>query len=82
MSLTLASAPRGVLVRITDTASAAGLARRLGELGLRPGAVVQCAQGTAGGGRVVEVAGARLALGRSVLQAVHAEVCPPQQNTP
>lgn len=69
-------------MRITDTSKAAGMARRLGELGVRPGAVVQCAHGTAGGGRVIEVGGARLALGRSVLQSVAAEVLEAEQITP
>lgn len=45
----------------------AGLARRLLRLGLRPGARLKLVQRLAGGGRVISVEGARLALGHAVL---------------
>ena len=40
---------------------------RLAELGLREGASIQVVQRTAGGGRIVGIAGTRLALGAEVL---------------
>lgn len=68
---TLAGAPLGVRVVVTGVrAGDAVPVRRLGELGLRPGASVRCLSRTAGGGRVVDIAGARVALGRDVLRAV------------
>lgn len=48
----------------------AALRRRLAELGLRPGAAITCVQRTAGGGRIVDLAGSRVALGRDVLSMV------------
>lgn len=44
--------------------------RRLAELGLRPGAPVRCVRRTAGGGRIVDVAGSRVALGRDLLERI------------
>lgn len=73
MSTTLDRVPLGMPVRVAASESPADLTRRLAELGVRPGAVVRCLHRTAGGGRVVDVAGARIALGRSVLRAVSAE---------
>ncbi len=73
MSTTLDGAPLGATVRVAATDAPADLARRLAELGLRPGAVVRCVQRTAGGGRIVDVDGARVALGRAVLRSVRAE---------
>lgn len=46
--------------------------RRLGELGLRPGAHVTVAQKTSGGGRVVKLGSTRYALGTEALR--HIEV--------
>jgi ferrous iron transport protein A len=46
------------------------LGRRLAELGLRPGTVVTVLRRTAGGGRVVAVGAARVALGREMLRAL------------
>jgi ferrous iron transport protein A len=77
VSTTLDSAPLGAAVRVAATDVPSDLARRLAELGLRPGAVVRCIQRTAGGGRVVDVDGARVALGRSVLRSVCTEPAPP-----
>jgi ferrous iron transport protein B len=47
------------------------LRRRLAELGLRPGAQVRVVQRTAGGGRIVDVAGSRVALGRGGARGGH-----------
>jgi ferrous iron transport protein A len=45
-------------------------ARRLAELGLRRGAQERVVQRTAGGGRVVAVGGARVALDRATLVGI------------
>lgn len=67
----LATAPLRVALRVDDAGGAPeSLRRRLAELGLRPGAQVRVVQRTAGGGRIVDVAGSRVALGRGVLEAV------------
>ncbi len=47
--------------------------RRLAALGLRRGARVSVVHGTIGGGRIVSVAGARIALGREVLACLYVE---------
>lgn len=47
--------------------------RRLAALGLRRGAQVRLVHRTAGGGRVVNVAGARIALDREMLSRLHVE---------
>jgi ferrous iron transport protein A len=44
----------------------------LAELGLRPGSVVTVLRRTAGGGRIVGVGDARVALGRRLLAALPA----------
>ncbi len=77
MSTTLDRAPLGAAVRVSGADTPADLTRRLAELGVRAGAVVRCLQRTAGGGRVVDVAGARIALGREVLRAVRTEPAGP-----
>lgn len=77
MSTTLDRAPLGAPVRVCASDASADLTRRLAELGLRAGAVVRCLQRTAGGGRVVDVAGTRVALGREVLRAVRTEPAGP-----
>ncbi|MDA8439452.1 MAG: FeoA family protein [Propionibacterium sp.] len=45
--------------------------RRLAALGVRRGARVHVVHRTTGGGRIVSVAGARIALGRDVLERIH-----------
>lgn len=47
--------------------------RRLAALGLRRGAQVELVNRTAGGGRVVSVAGSRIALDRSMLERLYVE---------
>lgn len=49
------------------------LTRRLSSLGLRRGAQLRLVQRLAGGGRVVAVAGARVALGASLLDGLTVE---------
>ncbi|NLT29533.1 MAG: ferrous iron transport protein A [Propionibacterium sp.] len=52
---------------IVEANPARPVARRLASLGLRRGAEIEVLHGTAGGGRVVAVAGARVALGKDLL---------------
>lgn len=76
MATSLARAPIGIELRVVGAAGPTGLTRRLAEFGLRTGSHVRCVQRTVGGGRIVDVAGSRIALGRDVLAVVQAEVVP------
>lgn len=66
----LSSAPVGVRLVLASsgpapqatTPDSAARVRRLAQLGLRPGVELICVMRTSGGGRVVSVAGARIAL--------------------
>lgn len=64
---------------VLDAASTPEVTRRLSELGLRPGAHIRLVQRTAGGGRVLDIAGSRVALGRDLLRVVSAEPAPHAQ---
>lgn len=66
--MTLDQAPRGVPLVLLRPDLPLPRARRLAELGLRPGAVVTVVRRTVGGGRIVGVADARVALGRDTLR--------------
>ena len=70
--VTLASAPLGVPLLLGPAALPAPRRLRLAELGLRPGATVTVLQRTAGGGRIVGVGDARVAVARTVLQQMPA----------
>ena len=70
MATSLARAPIGIELRVIGAVGPTALTRRLSELGLRVGSHVRCVQKTAGGGRIVDVAGSRIALGRDVLDCV------------
>jgi ferrous iron transport protein A len=72
--VTLASAPCGVPLLLGEAALPAPRRLRLAELGLRPGATVTVLRRTAGGGRILGVGDARVALGRGVLTAVTASL--------
>jgi ferrous iron transport protein A len=74
--VTLASAPLGVPLVIGAAALPSPRRLRLAELGLRPGATVTLLRRTAGGGRIVGVGDARVAVGRSVLLQVPAVLTP------
>jgi ferrous iron transport protein A len=65
--VTLASAPLGLPVLLGPVALPAARRLRLAELGLRAGATVTVLRRTAGGGRIVAIGDARVALGRTVL---------------
>ena len=68
--MSLAQAPIGSELRVLSTDGPPALTRRLAELGVRPGSHVRCVQRSAGGGRVIDVAGSRIALGRDVLASI------------
>lgn len=51
-----------------------GASQRLRALGLRVGSSFSVISKTAGGGRVVQVAGSRVAVGRTLLAGLRAEV--------
>jgi ferrous iron transport protein A len=76
VSSPLASAPHGVPLTVVGTGAEREVVRRLAELGLRPGAHLRSVQRTAGGGRVVDVAGSRIALGRRLLTVIEVERAP------
>jgi len=71
---TLATAPEGAALTLVRSAGTPEVCRRLATLGLRRGAEVRVLQSTVGGGRVVGVGGARIALDRAMLQGIEAEV--------
>lgn len=70
---TLASAPTGAVSVVASVEGPTALVRRLAELGIRPHAVVTPMHRTAGGGRVVDVAGSRIALADAVLRSIETE---------
>ncbi len=70
----LASAPLGTPLTLLGTEVESGAAQRLASLGLRVGSSFALIAKTAGGGRVALVAGSRVALGRSLLAQLWAEV--------
>ena len=70
MATSLARAPIGIELRVVGAVGPTALTRRLSELGLRVGSHVRCVQKTSGGGRIIDVAGSRVALGRDVLESV------------
>ena len=70
MATSLARAPIGIDLRVIGAVGPTVLTRRLSELGLRVGSHVRCVQKTSGGGRIIDVAGSRIALGRDVLDSV------------
>ncbi|WP_297751316.1 FeoA family protein [uncultured Tessaracoccus sp.] len=57
-----------VVTNVVRTPGNHFVVRRLAELGIRPGAQITAGQRTPGGGRVVGVAGAHLALDRATLR--------------
>ncbi len=67
---TLQSVPTRRPVRLTLVDLPLVARRRLAELGLRAGATVEVVHRTAGGGRVVAVAGSRIALDRATAHGI------------
>jgi len=71
--VTLASAPCGIPLILGRAALSAPRRLRLAELGLRAGVTVTVLRRTAGGGRILGVGDARVALGRGVLTLIPAQ---------
>lgn len=72
MERTLADAPRGASFVVSRVDLQLGHARRLAELGVRAGARVTIMGRTVGRGAVLDVAGGRIALDRTMLSGIHA----------
>ena len=68
--ISLATAPIGVPMTLVACLTDPMLRGRLSILGLRPGARIRLIHATPGGGRVLAVAGSRIALDRSVLKGL------------
>jgi len=71
--MTLMQAPLNRTLVLVGSTLDATQARRLSALGLRAGAQLRLVQRLAGGARVVAVAGARVALGASLLDRLTVE---------
>ncbi|WP_432558423.1 FeoA family protein [Granulicoccus sp. GXG6511] len=71
--LNLATAPQRVRLAVLEVRTEPLLAKRLGALGLRPGAPIEVLHGVSGGGRVISVAGSRLVLDRTILRAIRVD---------
>ncbi len=73
--MTLNQVPVGAVARLTDTARHPA-SRRLAELGLRPGTDVAVMRRTAGGGRLLAVGHARMAVDAGTLRSLTVEITP------
>lgn len=71
-AVTLATAPCNVPLVLGEAALPAPRRLRLAELGLRAGATVTVLRRTAGGGRILGIGDARVALGHGVLTSMPA----------
>lgn len=71
--LCLADAPIGAELTLALCLAEPWLRSRLATLGLRCGAPIQVIRKTGGGGRIIGVAGARIALDRSVVASLYAK---------
>lgn len=67
---TVTDAPLGAALTVIAVAADARALRRLAELGVRPGVKVSVLRRTAGGGRIVSVAGSRVALDATTARAI------------
>ncbi|QLQ16407.1 MAG: ferrous iron transport protein A [Micropruina sp.] len=70
---TLAQAPLHTPLTVVADTRDGVVGRRLAMLGIRRGATLSVVSTSSGGGRVVSVAGSRIALGRDALTAVSVE---------
>jgi len=70
----LVDLPSGQSAVVVDVHAEAALRTRLVEFGIRPGVVVMSRQRCSGGGRMVQVGNARLALDRAALNTIDVEV--------
>lgn len=75
--VTLDNAPIGTTVVVAAAQLSAPRTRRLAELGLRPGATVHVLRRTAGGGRILALQQARIAVDRWVLRRLAVAPAPP-----
>ncbi|WP_206079897.1 FeoA family protein [Propioniciclava coleopterorum] len=73
-TLNLAGAPMDTPLLLTGVHPDHTTARRLASLGLRRGSRIELVQRLAGGGRIVSVAGGRVAVDAAVLRELSAEV--------
>lgn len=71
--VSLAEAPARQPLTLRRTEGEPDFCRRLSALGLRRGAQITVVHRTVGGGRIIEVAGSRIALDRGVLNRLFAE---------
>jgi ferrous iron transport protein A len=74
VGIDLASAPLNTHLTLLESEAPESSRQRLSSLGLRVGTRFSLLQKTAGGGRVVLVAGSRIALGAELLRQLRAEV--------
>ena len=74
MRCDLAQAPLRTPLTLVDAGGDSGAAHRLATLGLRVGTTFSLVMRTAGGGRIAQVAGTRIALGRALVRELSAEV--------
>lgn len=66
----LRALPKHSVARCRDVALGGSAQRRLAELGLRPAATLQVLSRTSGGGLIVEVGGARVAIDAEVAHVI------------
>lgn len=69
-SYPLAAAPLAVPITVAESSADPGVAHRLSVLGLRGGQRFAVQARTSGGGRILAVGAARVAISRELLQAV------------
>ena len=72
--MTLEAAPCGVPLILGEASLPAPRRLRLAELGLRPGVTVTVLRRIVGGGRILGIGDARVALGRGVLTSMTVSV--------
>ncbi|MGQ9615397.1 MAG: FeoA family protein [Spirochaetota bacterium] len=73
----LSMLPRGKSARVVRIEGGHLLRRRLADIGIIPGKVIEVAHGWGGGPRVVIVDGAKIVLGRGMLHKIIVEVSIP-----
>lgn len=71
--ISLQVAPLNTKLTFLGVEGSPPLRRRLSALGFRRGAPFEVVQRVSGGGRIVSIAGARIALGRDLLASAFAE---------
>jgi Fe2+ transport system protein FeoA len=74
MPMRLVDLPSGQSAVVVEVHAKDALRTRLVEFGIRPGVVVMSRQRCSGGGRMVQVGNARLALDRAALTMIDVEI--------